>query len=140
MPQYVTRHSTGNGGYFHFHLMINIGIYIFLYNNYIRQKFKWYLRLKIYSTRSRRGRCQMNNRVPLLGLKQRTLTRSISEVRHLNYCGRQSHLKLYTLERRRDRCTIVHVWNMIFATVPNIEITSPKIHSRSCEMRKMSRE
>ena len=87
-PQYITRHSTGNGGlYFHFHLIINIGIniyiiifiipnwqwrfnnLIFLYNNYIRQKCKWYFKIsKILSTRSRRGRCQMKNRVPLLGL------------------------------------------------------------------------
>ena len=68
------------GLYFHFHLIINIGIniyiiifiipnwqwrfinLIFLYNNYIRQKFKWYFKtFKIYSTRRK-------NRVQLLGL------------------------------------------------------------------------
>ena len=44
---------------------------IFLYNNYIRQKFKWYFKIfKILSARSRRGRCQMKNRVPLLGLSK----------------------------------------------------------------------
>ena len=30
-PQYITRHSTGNGGlYFHFHLIISIGINIYI--------------------------------------------------------------------------------------------------------------
>ena len=73
---------------------------------------------------------------------QRTLTHSISEVRHLNYWERLRHLKLYSLERRKERYIIMYVWKMITRIVPNIGITTKhhKRYCRSCEIRKLARE
>ena len=72
----------------------------------------------------------------------RISTHSTTEVRHLNYWERRSHLKLYSLERRRERYMMVCVWKMITGLVPNIGITTKhhQRHGRSCEIRKIAKE
>ena len=44
---------------------------------------------------------------------QRSFTYRLSTVRHLNYWGRINTLKLYSLERRRERYMIIYVWKIM---------------------------
>ena len=39
-----------------------------------------------------------------------------------SYAGRLSMLKLYSLQRRRDRYTIIYVWKILESIVPNLDI------------------
>ena len=41
---------------------------------------------------------------------QRTFTYKITEVQHLGYLGRLHELKLYSLQRRRERYIIIYIW------------------------------
>jgi exonuclease III len=50
---------------------------------------------------------------------QRTFTSKITDVKHLNYWQRLKALKLYSLQRRRERYTILYVWKIIRGLVPN---------------------
>ena len=71
---------------------------------------------------------------------QRTFTSKITEVNHLNYWERLKLLKLYSLQRRRERYIIIYVWKMICGLVPNIGIVT-KEHQRhgiQCNVRKIS--
>ena len=63
-------------------------------------------------------------------------------MRHLYYVERLSHLKIITLERRRERYMIMYAWKMITGIVPNIGITTKhhQRHGRSCEIRNLARE
>ena len=72
---------------------------------------------------------------------RKTLTRSISEVRHLNYWERLSYLRLYLLERRRERYMIMYIWKMITGLVSSIVIPTKhqQQHGRSCEIRRIAR-
>ena len=54
---------------------------------------------------------------------QRNFTRKIDLCSGLDYWDRLKLLKLYSLERRRDRYTIIYVWKMIEGMVPDIGIT-----------------
>ena len=51
---------------------------------------------------------------------QRTFTSKITSVAHMNYWQRISALKLYSLERRRERYCILYVYKAIHGMVPNI--------------------
>ena len=51
---------------------------------------------------------------------QRTFTCKITEVRHLNYWERLHELKLYSLQRRRERYIIIYIWKITQHMVPNI--------------------
>ena len=41
-----------------------------------------------------------------------TFTYKITEVQHLNYWERLRELKLYSLQRRRERYIIIHIWKI----------------------------
>ena len=51
---------------------------------------------------------------------QRTFTNRIAEVKHLNYWERLRVLKLYSLERRRERYILLYMWKIQNGFVPNI--------------------
>ena len=50
---------------------------------------------------------------------QRTLTSRISEVKHLHYWDRLKHLKLMSLQRRRERYVIIQVYKIYNHLTPN---------------------
>jgi hypothetical protein len=52
---------------------------------------------------------------------QRTFTYRIAGMQGRNYWERLDDLGLYSLERRRDRYTIIYVWKIINDLVPNME-------------------
>ena len=47
-------------------------------------------------------------------------TRKIQNVSHLSYWDQLSALRLYSLERRRERYVAIYTWKMIEGIVPNI--------------------
>ena len=51
---------------------------------------------------------------------QRAFTKHISGIRDFSYCKCLETLKLYSLQRRRDRYSIIYVWNFFEALVPNL--------------------
>ena len=50
-------------------------------------------------------------------------TCKITEVQHLNYWERLHELKLYSLQRRRERYIIIYIWNITQHMVLNIDGT-----------------
>ena len=52
---------------------------------------------------------------------QRTFTHRISGISHLNYWQRLTQLKMYSLERRRERYIIIYTWKILECHVPNID-------------------
>ena len=52
---------------------------------------------------------------------QRTFTWRLAEISHLDYWQRLEELKLYSLERRRERYIVIYVWKIIQGCVPNLE-------------------
>lgn len=52
---------------------------------------------------------------------QRTFTARMTGMRNMNYRDRLKHLKLYSLERRRERYFIICIWEIISRLVPNLE-------------------
>ena len=43
---------------------------------------------------------------------------------HLNYWEQLSHLKLYSLQRRRERYIVIYVWKLLEKMVPNFGINA----------------
>ena len=58
--------------------------------------------------------------VRLLEGVQRSFTHRISGMRDLSYWQRLSALRLYSLERRRDRYSIIYVWKVLNGLAPNL--------------------
>ena len=52
---------------------------------------------------------------------QRYFTRKIEGMTDKNYWERLKHLKLYSLERRRERYIIIYTWKVMYSKVPNID-------------------
>lgn len=52
---------------------------------------------------------------------QRTFTSRITGMNELSYWDRLRRLKLYSLERRRERYLMIYVWKIIQGLVPNFE-------------------
>ena len=50
---------------------------------------------------------------------QRSITAKIKEVAHLHYWDRLKDLKLYSLQRRRERYCIIHTWKISHFLAPN---------------------
>ena len=50
---------------------------------------------------------------------QRTFTAKIGSVRHLNYWERLKALNLMSLQRRRERYIIIHLWKVLHGKCPN---------------------
>ena len=55
---------------------------------------------------------------------QRSVTSRITEVSHLNYWDRLKSLKLYSLQRRRERFCIIHLWKIYHGLAPNDSLIS----------------
>ena len=58
--------------------------------------------------------------IQAIEMVQRSFIRKISGCGHLNYWQQLKYLKLYSLERRRERYRIIYVWRMLENQVPNI--------------------
>ena len=58
--------------------------------------------------------------VYLIEKVQRAFTKHISGMCFLSYSKRLEVLKLYSLQRRRERYGIIYVWKMIEGLVPNL--------------------
>ena len=50
---------------------------------------------------------------------QRHFTRRISGIKNMNYWERLKELRLSSLQRRRERYTIIHVWKILHGICPN---------------------
>ena len=61
---------------------------------------------------------------------QRTFTSRISSVKHLDYWERLKHLRLYSLQRRRERYQIIYTWKILEGLVPNVGITLSQNRTR----------
>ena len=61
---------------------------------------------------------------------QRNFTRRISSCKDLNYWNRLSKLKLMSLQRRRERYSIIHVWKILNGDAPNDIGMTFKTHQR----------
>ena len=57
--------------------------------------------------------------IKLLEGVQRSFTSKISSLYHLDYWQRLKQLKLMSLQRRRERYTIIHMWKILTAKAPN---------------------
>ena len=51
---------------------------------------------------------------------QRLFTRHIKDVAHLDYKDRLSALRLYSLQRRRERYLMIYVWKILEGHVMNL--------------------
>ena len=50
---------------------------------------------------------------------QQSFTSKIISVNHLSYWDRIKHLNLYSLQRRRERYSIIHMWKILSHHSPN---------------------
>ena len=55
-----------------------------------------------------------------LEMVQRCYIRNVADIRHMSYWNQLNHLKLYSLERRRERYMIIYIWKILEGQVPNI--------------------
>ena len=72
--------------------------------------------------------CQLSNPwkakdIQPIEVIQRTFTYKITEVQHLNYWERLHELILYSLQRGRERYTIIYIWKITQHMIPNIDGT-----------------
>ena len=69
---------------------------------------------------------------------QRSFTAHIVNVNHLNYWARLKVLKLYSLERRRERYFIIYTWKILEGLVPNLNSKIrpywSRRHGRKCKI------
>lgn len=61
-----------------------------------------------------------------LEMVQRNFLRKIVCIRHLSYWEQLKKLNLYSLERRRERYTIIYVWKILEGLVPNLDDSSER--------------
>ena len=83
---------------------------------------------------------------------QRAFTRKICDVNHLNYWQRLNELRLYSVQRRRERYIIIYMFKIIHGLVPNcgisfttnprtgIHVKVPKIATNLCSFIKNLRQ
>ena len=60
------------------------------------------------------------NQIRKLESVQRHFTRRIAGTDGMSYSERLKYLKMYSLERRRDRYVVIYVWKIIQGLVPNL--------------------
>ena len=58
--------------------------------------------------------------VYLLEKVQRSFTKHIAGMHTMSYEEQLKHLNLYSIQRRRDRYTIIYFWKIIEKFVPNL--------------------
>ena len=61
--------------------------------------------------------------IQALELLQKSFVNRIAGMANLSYWDQLSHLRLYSLERRRERYQIIYTWRIIEKQVPNIDST-----------------
>ena len=66
---------------------------------------------------------------------QRSFTSKIDQVKELPYWERLKELNLFSLERRRDRYTVLYVYKIIVGLVPNFEDERFRIQTKYNERR-----
>ena len=54
---------------------------------------------------------------------QRSFIRKISGVQHLSYWQQLKELSMYSMERRRERYTIIYIWRILEGQVPNVSLS-----------------
>ena len=64
---------------------------------------------------------QMKKEIAMLEDAQRYFTRMINDMEKKSYWDRLKVLKLYSLERRRERYIIIYTWKLLKGIIPNIE-------------------
>ena len=74
----------------------------------------------------------LTKHINMIEKTQRSFTRYISGMQDLSYPERLAVLKLYSLQRRRERYIIIDVWKILECQVPNF---SPPIRSRTSDRR-----
>ena len=74
----------------------------------------------------------LTKHINMIEKTQRSFTRYISGMQGLSYPERLTVLKLYSLQRRRERYIIIYVWKILECQVPNF---SPPIRSRISDRR-----
>ena len=74
----------------------------------------------------------LTKHINMIEKTQRSFTRYISGMQGLSYQERLAVLKLYSLQRRRERYIIIYVWKILECQVPNF---SPPIRSRTSDRR-----
>ena len=57
--------------------------------------------------------------IKMLESTQRSFTRRITGCKNMSYWERLKHLELFSLQRRRERYMIIHVWKTLQGLVPN---------------------
>ena len=80
--------------------------------------------------------------IQLLEGVQRTFTNRIGGLENMNYWERLSHLKLMSLQRRRERYTILMMWKILHNVVPNcsnIKFTNTSRHGTRAIIPSLSR-
>ena len=80
--------------------------------------------------------------IQLLEGVQRTFTNRIDGLENMNYWERLSHLKLMSLQRRRERYTILMMWKILHNVVPNcsnIKFTNTSRHGTRAIIPSLSR-
>ena len=63
--------------------------------------------------------CSKNKDIQQLERIQRTFTLKIDGIQHLNYWQRLKALNLMSLQRRRERYLIIHMWKVLHCKCPN---------------------
>ena len=80
--------------------------------------------------------------IQLLEGVQRTFTNRIGSLENMNYWERLSHLKLMSLQRRRERYAILMMWKILHNVVPNcsnIKFTNTSRHGTRAIIPSLSR-
>ena len=70
------------------------------------------------------------NEIEQLEAVQRSFTSRIDNMEHLNYYERLAKLKLYSLQRRRERFQIIHTWKIYKELAPNDVNLKFHMHNR----------
>ena len=81
--------------------------------------------------------------IQALELLQRSYLRCISGMQGLNYWEQLGELKLYSLERRRERYIAIYIWRIFEGHVPNFDMTPVSFqwhprHGRECLIPRVS--
>ena len=70
---------------------------------------------------------------------QRSFTHRIKEVKDLDYWNRLKSLNLLSLQRRRERSILLHVWKIVNGVYPNSIDLNLKLHKRSNSLKAVLR-
>ena len=85
-------------------------VILLLYSSFVRSRLEYSCPLWIPHTKKD---------IMAIEAVQRSITAKIYEVKDLNYWDRLKELKLYSLQRRRERYCIIHVWKILNGLAPN---------------------